>query len=305
LRHFVELGADLRHLSYTDQETNNKAVYYNLTLTDLLALTRNLSVSGQAAITGSQDVRIRPAVSGTVNFSTGQAFHAGLTVSRSTLLPQPEMLYGVYKVAALVTDTIDYSINGDAELEPGAATGIELSLHRTAAFYEARLRGGYFSFSDLPAWSIAYDSLLFGEHVASNMNCRLMFASVECRVAPHGRLTGLLTYGIRDVADEGETLTLGPQHTAAALLLYRLPIRRLAVFVNLGAGAEFRSASNRYFIGAPEDGVMTVDSYLGFDLKRFHFFFNFDNLLDTEYTLGGLRQRGRSYWWGFKWTLLD
>ena len=80
---------------------------------------------------------------------------------------------------------------------------------------------------------------------------------------------------------------------------------KVLVTVSGAASIKFRSATNRYFDGGSDGTLALTESFLSFDLKQFHFYYNFNNVLSTKYSLDGLTQPGRSLWWGFRWEFFD
>jgi hypothetical protein len=133
---------------------------------------------------------------------------------------------------------------------------------------------------------------------------KLLFASVMARATlPHG-IYGQAGYAYREVFLDNFNLTAGPQHVASGFAGMRFPIHKLKVRVNVGIGGRFRSATHG-LSGGDDDARFLVEAYLGFDLKSFHFFWNYTNLLNITYYVGGYRQPGRAIWWGFTWAFID
>jgi hypothetical protein len=85
----------------------------------------------------------------------------------------------------------------------------------------------------------------------------------------------------------------------------RFPVRKLKIMLNAAVGGRFRSASAQYFGGGSDDARILPEAYFSFDLKSFHFFYNYTNLLNANYYFGGYRQPGRAIWWGFTWAFVD
>ncbi len=304
-RHALEFAVDSRYLHLVDQEVGENAVYYSVGASDIVTLSASTSALARAAVIGTSDLSPRPSLTLALSKAISGPVSLVAAATQTTVLPGAEMKYGVAKSAAFETDTVDYSLAPNIDIETGGVTGCDLGLQSRFERVEWQIRTGYYLMRDIPEWKAEFDSLRYGEFVASGIDQDLWFATLESRWQPHDRVTAMLNYGYRQVTASDSTITLGPAHTAAALVLYKLPVRRFQIDLSFGLGAKFRSATDRHFSGEPEDGVLTLDSYFTFDLKSFHFFFNFENLLDTEYTVAGLDQLGRSVWWGFNWAFLD
>ncbi len=304
-RHALEFAIDARYLHLVDQEVGESAVYYSVGASDIVMLSASSSALARAAVVGSSDLSPRLSLTLALTKAISEPVSLVAAVAHTAVLPGAEMQYGIAKSAGFETDTVDYSLVPDIEIETGSVTGGDLGLQTRSEKVEWRIRTGYYWMRDIPEWNADFDSLRYGEFAASGIDQDLWFATLESRWQPHDRVSAMLNYGFRQVTASDSTVTLGPAHTVAALVLYKLPVRRFQVDLSFGLGAKFRSATDRHFIGDPEDGVLTLDSYFTFDLKSFHFFFNFENLLDTEYTVAGLDQLGRSVWWGFNWAFLD
>lgn len=304
-RHRLELAVDSRFCRYTDQEETTNALYFSGGISDIFALSARTTAYAHLVVTGSSDLTPRPSAVAMLVGSLSEAITASVTASHAAIVPTAEMMYGVVKSAAFEADSSDYRLRPSDDLDIGSASGVEVKLDRRSQRLNLRLRGGYFHLQEMPAWTADFDSLRYGEFRAAGIDREMWLVSLESQWSLHPRLEAELNYGLRRVTAEGENVTFGPAHTAAGIVMYRLPIRRFRVDLHFGVGTKLRSAADRNFVGAPEDGALTADTYFNFDLKSFHFFFNFENVFDTKYTVSGLDQRGRSVWWGFNWAFLD
>lgn len=304
-RHQLELAVDSRYCRYTDKGETTNALYYSGGVSDIVALNARTTAYAHLAVTGSSDLTPRPTAVAMIVGSLSEEITASVTASHAAIVPTAEMMYGVDKRAAFEADSVDYRLRPSDDLDIGSASGVEASLERRSEWLWLRLRGGYFHLEEMPAWTVSFDSLKYGEFSAAGIDRNVWLVSLESQWRMHPRLEAEVSYGLRRVTTAGENLTFGPAHTATGIVMYKLPIRRFLVDLHFGAGAKLRSAADRNFVGAPEDGALTADTYFTFDLKSFHFFFNFENVFDTKYTVAGLDQRGRSVWWGFNWAFLD
>jgi len=304
-RHRLELAVDSRYCRYRDQGETTNAVYFSGGVSDIVALSARTTAYAHLAVTGSSDLTPRPSAVAMLVESLSEAITASVTAAHAAIVPTAEMMYGVEKSAAFEADSVDYRLRPSDDLEIGSASGVEAKLERHSQGLMLRLRGGYFHLQEMPAWTVDFDSLKYGEFGAVGIDRNVWLVSLESQWRLHSRLEAEVNYGLRRVTAAGENVTLGPAHTAAGIVMYKLPIRRFLVDLHFGVGAKLRSAADRNFVGAPEDGTLTADTYFTFDLKSFHFFFNFENVFDTKYTVAGLDQRGRSVWWGFNWAFLD
>ena len=165
--------------------------------------------------------------------------------------------------------------------------------------------GGAINMMNVSEWQFSEDSLEYGRYSAVEADYNVLYGTLKVHAEPFTRVTANASYGLRNVSSGGNEITSGPIHTANGSAWYRFPISRFKLWLNVGAGATFRSAANRYLAGGVEDGVILTETYFSFDLKRFHFYINYQNLLDVEYTLNNIQQPGRSVWWGFKWNFVD
>lgn len=304
-RGVLALKGTARYLRFISQSIAQNAILFDLGASDLFSVSPNATLFGAASIVGSNDVSPRPAIVGAFVCDLDDKSTISTTIAWRSILPQPEMLYLAPISAALFDSTYDYSISGDDALGSGSARTIELVYNYGRGVNQMRLAAGVINLADVSEWETDSDSLLYGETRPVEVDKNAMYACVQGRAHPFNRLSTVFAYGIRQVKSGGTDATLGPQHTASGSAWYGFPIARFKLWVNFGVGATFRSAINRHTYGGVEDGVVIAESYFSFDLKRFHFYFNYHNLLNVDYTLNGVDQPGRSIWWGFRWKFID
>ncbi len=299
------LSGTARFLQFRCQGDAQSAIHYTAGLWQLRTMSPRLKVFGTASIAGSDDLAPGPSITSGAIVRVGNNNSVSAIVSRRVIFPQPEMVL-LHPISAALTDSIiDYSITGDEDLGSGKSHSVELLLDHKMVGLNLQLMLGIIRFSDIAEWQVNADSLLYGEIRPVAKDQSVAYASVKGSAQPFERVYTTFGYGIRRVQDAGANLTSGPLHTANCAVWYRFPFNRFKVWLSVGAGANFRSAINRSLFGGVDNGVAIAETYSSFDLKRFHFYFNFHNVTNVKYTMNGLEQPGRSVWWGFKWSFID
>lgn len=298
-------AATTRYLKYRSQGVGNSSIYFDVGLRRLGELSPRARYFGALSVIGSDELSPAPNLVVSAMYSVSSRTDAILTGGWRSIQPQPEMLFHAPVQAAFADTVSDFMLFSDSDLGTGTARSLELVINHRHRNLQLQLQGGAIGMSNAAEWQPEYDSLAYGRYRAVESDNIILFGVVRARLVPSSRLTANIAYAIRSVTREGEDITFGPMHSANASTWFRFPINRLKIWLNLGAGATFRSAVNRYLAGGVEDGVLVTESYFSFDLKRFHFYFNYHNLLDVSYTLNNIKQPGRSIWWGFKWTFVD
>jgi hypothetical protein len=302
----LELGGDLRYLRYTENQNAHNTLYYNIGVSDLLTLTDRINAYGNASLRGSSDLRVKPVATLSMEYGIDSLWSVAAIASRGVFMPQPEMLYLRPVSGALADTSVDYLISGNEELESAYANSIEVLLRGSCGrFVTTQARSGYASFHGLPQWQADYVTYANGSYSAVAVDRNLFFAALTARLTLPKGFYGQASYAFRNVYHNGITFTEGPQHLASGYAGVRFPVRKLKITVNAAIGGRVRSASAQYFGGGGDDARMLTEAYLGFDLKSFHFFYNFANLLDADYSFGGYRQPKRAIWWGFNWAFVD
>jgi len=258
---------------------------------------------GYGALRGSEDLKPDPAVTGAIQFELSSRASVAGVISHSAVTPQPEMQYADPIAGSFDGDTlIDYRVLANKDLEIGTVESVEGILSWNANRLQTQLRGGYSKLTNVGAWQVDYDSLKNGTFQAEAVDRDLLFATAQLRMQLSTRIHVDAAVGSRQVKNGGIDYTSGPTYTGSILGWYVLPVEKVKVDITFGLGGKFRSDGNPYLIGRGDDAVFITDSYLSFDLKNFHLFFNFTNVFDLSYTLNGLQQPGRSLWWGFNWA---
>lgn len=304
-RHDLEFRADLRYLRFTENRTAHNAVYYNLSAGDLLALSNRLTAYCDLGLKGSSDLWIRPALTMLVRYQIDTGKSLTVIASRGAFLPAPEMQYLKSMSATLYNDTVDYRLAGNGQIESGYSHGMEAVFHYAYGRMKTQVRMGLIRLSNLPQWQVDYSVYANGDYQVAPFDRSLFFASLQSRLSlPYG-FYGIGSYALRSVYQSGVDYTYGPQHLASGIVGFRFPINKLKIMVNAALGCKYRSLAARHLDGTSDNATAILESYLSFDLKRFHFFYNYTNLLDINYSLNGLPQPGRSRWWGFTWEFLD
>jgi hypothetical protein len=302
----LQLGGDLRYLRYVENQKTHNALYYNIGASDLLALTDRINTYGNFSLRGSNDLRIRPAATLSTEYRIDSLWSLAAIASRGVFMPQPEMLYLRPVSGALYDTSIDYRIGGNEQLESGYSNSVEILLRGSFGHHiTTQMRAGYVNFHGLPSWQVDYETYANGQYQAVALDRNLFFASLTTRLTLPKGFYGQASYAFRNVYHDGINLSEGPQHQASGYAGVRFPVRKLKIMLNAAVGGRFRSASARYFGGAGDDARMLAEAYFSFDLKSFHFFYNYTNLLNTNYDFGGYLQPGRAIWWGFNWAFID
>ena len=89
----LELGGDLRLLRYTENQKAHNTLYYNIGASDLIALTDRVNAYGNFSLRGSNDLRIKPAATMSMEYRIDSLRSVAAIASRGVFMPQPEMLY--------------------------------------------------------------------------------------------------------------------------------------------------------------------------------------------------------------------
>jgi hypothetical protein len=302
----LELGGDLRLLRYTENQKSHNPLYYNIGASDLLTLTDRINAYGNFSLRGSNDLRIKPAATLSAEYRIDSLRSVAAIASRGVFMPQPEMLYLRPLTGAVIDTSVDYRISGDEQLESGYSNSVEIFLRGSCGRHvTAQARAGYVAFHGLPSWQVDYETYTSGNYRAVALDRNLFFAALTARLTLPKGFYGQASYAFRNAYHDGINLTEGPQHQASGYVGVRFPVRKLKIMLNAAVGGRFRSASAQYFGGGSDDPRILPEAYFSFDLKSFHFFYNYTNLLNANYYFGGYRQPGRAIWWGFTWAFVD
>lgn len=299
------LTATARYLFYRSQSIGHSSISYDIGLRRLGELNSKTGYFASASLAGSDYLGPAPNLVASLLFSLNENTTATAIGGWRNIQPQPEMVF-METVQAMFSDsTVDFEILSDADLGAGTARSLEIIVNHHRKNLKLQLTGGIISMKNVAEWAFESDSLVYGGYRAVAADKEVLYGLLKGRAQPLNRVTTEFVYGIREVHSEGKDVTSGPMHTANGSAWYHFPFNRFKLWLNFGAGASFRSAANRYLAGGIENGVLIAETYFSFDLKRFHFYFNYHNLLDTSYTLNNVEQPGRSVWWGFKWKFID
>ena len=301
-----ELGGDLRYLRYTENHKVHNTLYHNISASDLLTLTDRINAYGNFSLRGSNDLRIKPAATLCMEYRIDSLRSVATIASRGVFMPQPEMLYLRPISGALFDSSADYRVSGNEQLESGYSNSVEILLRGSFCRHvSAQARAGYANFHSLPQWQVDYETYANGNYRAVTVDRNLFFAALTARLTLPKGFYGQASYAFRNVYHDGINLTEGPQHQASGYAGVRFPVRKLKIMLNAAVGGRFRSASAQYFGGGSDDARMLAEAYFSFDLKSFHFFYNYTNLLNANYYFGGYLRPGRAIWWGFNWAFID
>jgi hypothetical protein len=303
-QHNLEFKANLRCLRFTENAAFHNVGYYDLAVSDFRSLNR-LTAYGSLALRGSTDLRIRLAITLLARYQFDSAQALTVIASRGAFLPQPEMQYLRGVTAILQDTTIDYRLAGNEGIESGYSHGVEGYYRHNWGRITAEARVGFVSLNNLPEWRVDFTELALADYSVGALDRNLFFASARTRLTLPRGFYGVGGYAYRIVYHQGINYTYGPQHLASGLLGVRFPINKLKIVINAAVGGKFRSATVYALTGNRDDATMILESFLSFDLKRFHFFYNYTDLLDIDYSLNGLPQFGRSLWWGFTWEFFN
>ena len=301
----LELGGDLRYLRYTENQEVHNTFYYNIGTSDLRTLTNRINAYGNFSLRGSNDLRIKPVATLSAEYRIDSLRSVAAIVSRGVLMPQSEMLY-LRPVSGVLDTSVEYRISGNEQLESGYANSVEILLRCSfSRLVAAQARAGYADFHSLPGWQVDYETYANGNYRAVAVDRNLFFAALTARLTLPKGFYGQASYAFRNVYHDGINLTEGPQHQASGYAGVRFPVRKLKIMLNAAIGGRVRSASAQYFGGGSDDARMLAEAYFSFDLKSFHFFYNYTNLLNANYDFGGYLRPGRAIWWGFNWAFVD
>jgi hypothetical protein len=158
---------------------------------------------------------------------------------------------------------------------------------------------------DAPFWQVDKSEFDRGNYRPEALDRNLAFASATVDLdLPFNSFTHI-SYATRQLYNNKIDYTFGPKHQLAGLGGLTYYIGKLNVTVTAAVGGQYRSSVNRYQDGSGDDDKVILESFLSFDLKKFRFFWNYTNLLDTRYSINGRLQPGRSLWWGFTWGFVD
>ena len=295
----------VRYLNYRSQDVGSTSLYFDAGLRRLGKFSPRASYFAAVALTGSDQLGPAPNVVAAGMYQLSNQTAASVIGGWRSIQPQPEMMFH-QPVQAMFADTLyDFALVPNADLGTGTARSLELILNHRCQNLQLQLQGGVIDMRHVAEWEVSTDSLVYGRNQAEESDNNVLYSSIKVRVEPLRQVTANLDYAVRKVTRGGDDVTSGPMHTANGSAWYHFPINRLKIWLNIGAGATFRSAVNRYLAGGIEDGVIVAETYFSFDLKRFHFYFNYHNVLDVSYTLNNIEQPGRSVWWGFRWAFVD
>lgn len=302
----TSLGGSARYLRYTDQGIGQNAVYYEAHFRQMRNLSDRFHVFASGEFAGASDVGIGPSLTGVASLDLSGSANVAAVAGLRYLIPTPEMLYSQTKQAGLVDSVFDYRISGDESLESGTARSLEFVLNQCGEKLQFQIASGMIDLKDAAEWSVNADSVYLSEVHPTLVDRNILYATLRTTVQLHSRINLYLFYGVRSVESDGVDVLYGPQHTAGGFANYRFPIGKMKLWFNVGAGGTFRSANNQNLYGGPEEGVFLTEGYLSFDLKRFHFYFNYHNIFDQGYTQNGIDNSfGRSVFWGFRWTFIN
>lgn len=294
-----------KYLHYRSQGKSTSSIYFDIGVRRLGTLSQRASYFAAVSLIGSDKLNPAPNLIASTTYQLSGNSIVSLIGGWRSIQPQPEMMF-LEPVQAMLADTVvDYAILPDAELGVGSARSLEVVISYKRQKLNLQLVSGAINMTDVSEWQFRIDSLTYGGYNAVEADKNVLYGTVKIHAEPFNRVNASAAYGLRYVSSGGNDVTSGPIHTANGSTWYRFPINRYKLWMNIGVGATFRSAVNRYLAGGRENSVIMTESYFSFDLKRFHFYFNYHNLLDVEYTLNNIRQPGRSVWWGFKWNFVD
>jgi hypothetical protein len=304
-RHNLEIGADLRFLRYRENFTTHKPIYFSGSLSDLLTLSEKLSLSGAFSLRGSSDLKPRPEILLSASCRFDSLRSLSLIASRSLLLPQPEMLYLRPVLGGFADTTTTYRISGNSQLESGYSNNLESLLqYSLGQRVKVEARAGFSNFHGLPLWLVDYTQYSDGDYQVVAQDRNLFYSSASLRMSLPRGIYGQASYGFRRVFVAAQDYSEGTEHSASGYAGIRFPVHKLKIMINAAVGGRFRTLT-RFLPGGEDDARFLTEAYLSFDLKSFHFFWNYADLLDLAYSVGGYLQPGRQIWWGFNWAFID
>lgn len=301
----LELGLKTQYTKYSVFKDENRFGYYTLSFQDLIPVSDRMTVFANIGLCGGEDLTDKPSATAVVSYRQSPQLTLSLVASHTALFPEPEEKYLSTITSSFAFTSSDYRITGNRGLDMGTVDAGEVMLSVKPYPAEIEVRAGFAGLRDVPIWSIDYSRYIYGDFQPQTVDRNLVFITAQARCPLPYNFWMAGTYGYRQLYKNGIDYTYGPEHTAAGLLGVSFLIPKVLVTVSGAAAVKFRSAANRYFDGGNDGALALSESFLSFDLKQFHFYYNFNNVLSTKYSSDGLTQPGRSLWWGFRWEFLD
>lgn len=304
-RSVFSLGGAAKYLHFLSQGQMTNSIYYEAGLRQLTSLGPRLSVFGTAAVVGSDDFAPSPLVVGAIITELTDKSSLAAIAGWRGIIPSAELMFSETISASLADSVVDYRLQSDHNVGAGKSRSLELVYNRRSDRSTIQMMAGMMKLDDIAEWQIESDSIYVADVSVVERDRSVFYGTLKTNLTISSRVSANLGYGVRSVRGAGDNVTFGAMHTAHGSAYYHFPINKLKLWLNVGVGAAFRSAADRYLLGGPEDGVIVAETYFSFDLKRFHLYFNYHNLLGVDYTLNGIQQPGRSVWWGFSWAFID
>ncbi len=304
-QHDLQADIDLRYLHYSVYDDRDRVYYLRLALGDLLHLTDRITLYGNLSLLAASGVTARPAGLALIHYQHDSTWSTALLLARGVILPQAEMKYLPAIARTFIASEPDYRIEGNCDLDAGRTNNMEVFFSYAKGRLDLHVRSGISQMFGLPAWQVDDTDYYYSDYHPIAVDRNLIFATTRLHLSlPHNAYLSA-AYGYRQVFKDDIDYTYGPEHLANGLVGWRYLIPKLEVTVSASAGVKYRSPTLRYFDGSGDNAKFVAESFLSFDLKRFHFFYNYTNLFDTEYALNGRFQPGRSRWWGFTWEFVN
>jgi len=282
-----------------------RAVYYNLSVTDFWKTNNKLTLFSSFAILGSSDLKPKPTFTLLGQYQINDNINTTTIASVRYVMPAPEMIYLPETGKALQGGEDDYLIAGDNNLESGRLVSIENYLTIQEDNYYLKAGGGYSQFKSLPDWIADFNQLQYGSYQAVGLDRSFIFFSSEGMLSlPYNfHLSAAHTY--RQVYQNKINYTYGAEHNLTGFSGTSFMIPKVDILLDASAGLKYRSVTNKYFASGGDNSVLMFEVFLTFNLKAFHFFWNYNNVLSKEYYVNGILQPGRSIWWGFRWRFMN
>lgn len=304
-RNDLRLQLDSKVVNYKSGSTSESPLYWQASGSDMLALRPEVVLFVQAGLAGASGLNLQPLALGILHYQFSGRTHAALLLSHLAAMPQPEERYMPELLAGIAFGDSDYSVQGNPDLESGSSNSIELMGATSTGKLDLNLRLGATQLNNAPLWSNDRLAHTLGGYQPVGLDRNLIFATLNAHLRlPYGTFVST-AYGFRNLSSSGYDLTYGAAHEVDGFSGIRFWWPHFQVTITAALGGKFRSRVDRYLDGSTDKEKFVAESFLSVDLKRFHFFWNYTNLFDSQYYLNGLLQPGRSHWWGFSWEFFD
>lgn len=304
-RHHLELGVQLHRVRFRAGPVDKSNIDFRLSARDMITVSDKLTLFGDASLLGGQGFSTKPTFTAVAHLQQSDVVSVSVAACHTASVPQPEMRYLPSRSASLDFAETDYHIEGEPSADIGTINSVEGLLLLDKGAIHVQGRAAYAALRDISLWQVDKSLMEYGDYWIEEEDRNLFTAGAGVAIDLPYRFYINGAYGYSEISFGNTNYSYGPQHQLSGLLGTRLFVPKLEVTLSGALGLKYRSSALRYFGGGTDEAGLITESFLSVDLKSFHFFYNFHNLLSREYYLNGLVQPGRSLWWGFTWEFLD